>query len=180
MNSIQKSLTTHGRSLAWLAGAIFLIAMTLAPTDVTAQVSTCYGCFKSYFQPTHPSSQMCAGSSSGRSKCASAGTPEFHLCLPYGTRCGSGVSGAADDLAVASARAGLTPSIDSDYLVVAEAGDIVVMRRCGAEVARFAMSERGAESRAGLVAMDPTDGLEHPEVPIMAAASDPRQRISEQ
>ena len=85
----------------------------------------------------------------------------------------------ADELAVASARAGLTPSIDSDYLVVAEAGDIVVMRRCGAVVDRFAMSERGAESRVGLAAMDPTDGLEHPEVP-MAAASEPRQRILEQ
>ena len=179
MNSTQKSPTTHGRSSAWLAGAILLISMASAPTEVTAQVSTCFGCAPSDFLPTSPLSQMCEGTFSGRTYCASAGTKEFHLCFLYGPLCVSGVSGAADELAVASARAGLTPSIDSDYLVVAEAGDIVVMRRCGAVVDRFAMSERGAESRVGLAAMDPTDGLEHSEVP-MAAASEPRQRILEQ
>ena len=56
MNSTQKSPTTHGRSSAWLAGAILVIAMALAPTEVIAQISTCYGCAPSEFQPTDPAS----------------------------------------------------------------------------------------------------------------------------
>ena len=180
MKSTPKSPASRGRVPVWLAGAVVLISVAVVPTGGTAQVSTCWECIESGFEPTDPLSTMCSGALFGRTNCINPGTPEFHLCLDYGPLCWPGKSGAEDELAVASARAGLTPSIDSNYLVLAEAGDVVVLRRCGAEVARFAMSERGVESPAGLVAMHQVDRLEHPRVPYQVAATDPRQRTSEQ
>lgn len=159
--------------------ALCLAFTILVPADVTAQVGTCWVCVPSDFHPTSPFSTMCQGQLLGRTYCASKGTQAFHLCIPYGPVCWSGMSGAADELAVASAKAGLTPAIDSDYLVVAEANEIVVMRRCGAEVARFAVSDRGVDGRAGLAAMDPPDALGRAAAPGMTAAK-PRARVSQQ
>lgn len=167
------------KSGGW-AALCLAVTMASVPTDVTAQVGTCWVCVKSEFPDTSPFSTMCTLDLIGRTYCASQGSKDFHVCLPFGPVCVSGVTGAADELAVASVRAGVTLPIDGDYLVVAEAGDIVVMRRCGAEVARFTMSERGAKHRAGVLAMNPTDLLEHPEVGVTSTASGPRKQASEQ
>ena len=174
-----RSVSRWSKSGGW-AALCLAVTMASVPTDVTAQVGACWVCVRSEFPDTSPFSTMCTLDLIGRTYCSSQGTKEFHVCLPFGPVCVSGVTGAADELAVASVRAGVTLPIDSDYLVVAEAGDILVMRRCGAEVARFTMSERGAKRRAGGLAMNPADRLEHPEVGVTSTASGPRKQASEQ
>ena len=167
------------KSRGW-AALWFAVTMAFVPTDAAAQVGACWVCVPSEFPDTSPFSTMCTLDLIGSTYCASKGTKDFHLCLPFGPVCTPGVTGAADELAVASVRAGLTLPIDGDYLVVAEAGDIVVMRRCGAEVARFTMGDREVNGRAGLLAMDPTDGLRHPGVGVTSTASQPRKQPTEQ
>lgn len=62
--------------------------------------------------------------------------------------------------------------MDGDHLVLTEGNDIVVMRKCRAEIARFATSElKDADSHAGILAIAPTVGSQHPDRPVGTAIS---------
>ena len=158
--------------------AVATVAATSSPAPATGQISSCWLCEDSPFQPGN-GSEICVGWYWGRAHCAQAGTPDFHLCLPCGGFCWDDVFAAADEMAIESVRAGQMLRMDGDHLVLTEGDDIVVMRKCGAEIARFAMSElKGADDQAGLLAIGPTERLQHPERHI--PATDRRRGILEE
>ena len=154
---------------------VAMFAVGYAPAEVAGQISSCAICEKSDFQPGNGST-ICVGSYSGRKHCAQQGDADFHLCLAYGESCWDDVFAAADEMAVESLRKGKMLPIEGDHLILTEGDDILVMRKCGAVIARFAMSElQDADEHAGLLASGPTQGSEHAD--ILVAATEPRRRV---
>ena len=160
--------------------AVAMVAAASSPAPATGQISSCFLCDDSPFQPDN-GSEICVGWYWGAAHCAQAGTPDFHLCLPYGGFCSDDVFVAADEMAVESVRAGQALPIDGDHLVLTEGDDIVVKRKCGAEIARFAMSDsRAPDNQAGILAIGPTEKSRHPERHIPATDRDRRRGILEE
>ena len=151
---------------------VAMFAVGYAPAEVAGQISSCAICKVSDFQPDNGST-ICVGWYWGSAYCAQQGTPDFHLCLLYGEFCWDDVFAAADERAVESLREGQIPPIEGDHLILTEGDDILVMRKCGAVIARFAMSELwAADEHADLVASGPKQGSENAD--ILVAATEPR------
>jgi len=151
--------------------AVAVVAGGWLPADVAGQLSSCWVCAESPFtpEPDDNGSTVCRGWYWGASDCAQKGTPERHWCDLSEDLCWDEVLTAADELAVASVRAGLIPPIGGDHFVLTEGDDILVMRSCGAEIARFAVSElKGARGRTGLLAIGTTEGSEDPVIAVAA------------
>ncbi len=161
---------------------LFLAVLVVAwsPAAVDGQISICWYCVESPFKPDpndpDNNSEICQGGSVGRAQCAQAGTPEYHLCLPYGPICGGDVIAAADEMAVQSARAGRLLTIDGGHLVLTEGHEVVVMRTCGTEIARLAVSELNVQTN--LFAIDPAQRSRYPDG--LGATAEPRRGILEE
>lgn len=145
--------------------AVTTVAAASSPAEVAGQVvGTCWMCVESPFQPDN-GSEICQGWFWGSEHCAQAGSPDFHLCFPYGDVCRTEVSAAADEIAVELIRGGQSLPLDGDHLILTEGNEIVVMRKCGAEIARFAVAGlKGADVRESdrVLAIGPPVRPRHP------------------
>ena len=161
----RRPIMTIRRLFPLLAVAVGAVASS--PAVVAGQISSCWLCEESPSQPDNES-EICVGWYWGKHDCAQIGSPDFHICDPYGGWCWDGLLAAADEVAVESVRVGELLSAEGDHLVLTEGDDIVVMRKCGAEIARFAMSElKSSDDRAGPLAIGPT-GSKYPDTRVGA------------
>ena len=153
--------------------AVAMVAAASSPADVAGQISSCMRCVDSPFKPDPDdpdnNSTICQGWYSGRTECAQQGTPDYHLCLVYGPRCWDDVFAAADETAVEFAKLGQILPDDGDHFVLTQGDDLVVMRKCGAEIARLAISEvRSGGGHLGPLTIRP-ERSEHPDGPVAIA-----------
>jgi len=149
--------------------AVAVVAVASSPADVAGQISSCWVCVKSIFQPDN-NSTICQGWYSGTEHCAQAGSPDFHLCLDYGGPCDDGVFAAGDDVAVESVLAGQMLPVDGGHFVMTERDDIVIMRKCGAVIVRFAMSElKSGGDHAAPLAVGPMETSDRRGRPVATA-----------
>lgn len=148
--------------------AVFAVAAW--PGEAAGQVSSCWLCTGSEFQPDNGST-VCRSWYWGADDCVHRGSEHFHWCDLGPDFCFDDVFSAADEMAVEGVRAGQLLPMEGDYVVLTEADDIVILRRCGAEVARFAVSElKAAGDRTGSLAIGPGARSEHPDIPVAATA----------
>lgn len=118
-----------------LLGAI----LAASATAVDAQVGTCWQCTWSAFPGSEWPSWMCTGKFSGANDCMEVGNSRHHTCEPYGGDCDVGTDEETDQQVVSMVIGGRMLPADGSYIVVADRGESVILRKCDRSlVARIA------------------------------------------
>ena len=168
-------------ALLRMIAPVFLLvgaAVALSPVDTTAQMGECWECDNS---PFAPGSTICRGAHAGLYRCTQVGTPNDHECIPTLVPCDDGVLVAADQQAIETIKAGEMLAGQSSYFVLAGEHDVVLMRECGAVVARLSMRESElAHDGLDWEAMRVTEEAGHPENRLTISDSAQRRAALEQ